>query len=1182
MRSLVGILFVAFAVYPLSAQMDGRISGSVVDSSGAAVPGAEVDLLLAGGQKPLLTTRTSVDGLYHFIGVRAGYFDLAVESQGFVKTTLHNVAVDPARETSIPQIKLQLATVTQSVDVSAEVQGVETSNAEVTQTISMEEIKNLPLLDRDPLGVMQTQPGVVYNGNSYTVINGLRTSYSDMTLDGINIQDNYIRDNALDYTPNKLLLSQVRQMTMISSNGSSAMSGGATETAFTTPSGTNELHGEAFWYNRNNAFSANDWFNNQAGVPLPFLNQNQFGASIGGPIRKDKLFFYTTYEMVRAHQQEPADTAILTSSARSGIFSYYNSSGVLKQVNLLTLRNITIDPVMAKLLAQVPGAQYINNDEVGDGLNTGGYRFNQRSNETRDNVTGRIDYNINTKHAISGSFSWNRDDSDRPDLENDYAAIPKAYNPTAATLLALSWRWTPTPRLTNEVRGGFNLTYGYFDTSQDFGGALITGMLYNDPVNEFMPQGRNTNTYSLSDDAAYQKGDHYIQFGFHGQKVYVRSYDYSGVVPTYTVAMGTGEPALQTRDLPGVSSTDLDTANALLATLGGYLDGYSQTFNVTSRTSGFVSGAPFLRHFRMADYALYVSDKWKISPRLTATIGLRYDLPGVVDERDSLEIQPEWTGTAVQTLLSNATLNFVGASANNPWYHRDKKDFAPNLGLAWDVFGDGKTAVRGGYSIFYVNDQAIVAPENMLEANDGLQGVPAATGLTARVGAGLPVIPEPAYQVPLTAADNYANNPFSVIGSVDPNLHRPYVQQYSVGIEHEIRGSVVELRYVGNHTVGAYRAFDFNQVNINAGGFLQDFIRAENNGFLSQAINGVFNPAYNAAISGSQQLTVFPKLSGGGLLSNPDIRYYIQTGQAGELAAVYQENGFNPNNAIPFFANPNALAADMLTNYSSASYNALQVQVRHRTKSGLSLQANYTFSKVLSDADGDSQTRFQNFLDVNNPGIERSRANFDLTHMIKASGFYDLPFGKNHLLHVKHLDRVIGGWTVGSVMTWQSGAPFSILSGYGTLNRAARSYYNTADTSLQGQALFNEVKFQMTGNGPMMLPASAINVDGSGIAAPGDPAFQGEVFFNPGPGQLGTLQRRLFDGPWTFGMDASLMKAVAITERHKLELRMEAFNALNHATFWAGDQNINTTTFGVVSSMFFSPRVLQFGLTYEF
>ena len=201
----------------------------------------------------------------------------------------------------------------------------------------------------------------------------------------------------------------------------------------------------------------------------------------------------------------------------------------------------------------MPGPQYINDTLVGDGLNFSGYRFNQRANETRDNVTGRIDYNISTAHALSGTFSWNRDNSDRPDVENDYSAIPKVTNPTHANFLALSWRWTPTARLTNEVRAGFNLTYGYFLTSQQFGSGLITGMLYNDPVNEFMPQGRTTNTYSIGDDASYQHGNHFIQFGFHGQQVRVRYYDDTGVVPTYGLAMGTGQPraTLQANNLAG-------------------------------------------------------------------------------------------------------------------------------------------------------------------------------------------------------------------------------------------------------------------------------------------------------------------------------------------------------------------------------------------------------------------------------------------------------------------------------------------------------------------------------------------------------------------------------------------------------------------------------------------------------
>jgi hypothetical protein len=1171
---------------PAAAQLSGRISGSVVDVSGAAVPGATVNLYLAGGAKPLLSTTTSSDGLFNLLGVRPADYDLSVEAQGFLKTTIRGIAVDAAREIPVPQIKLALASVTQSIDVTAGAQGVEITNVEVSNTISTEDIRNLPILDRDPLGLLQTQPGVSFNGNSTTVINGLRTSYSNMTLDGINIQDNYLRDNALDYSPNKLLLGQVRQMTLVTSNANAAASGGATETALSTPSGGDVFHGELLWYNRNNHFAANDWFNNQAGIAKPALNQNQFGGSIGGPIKKDKLFFYSNYEAVRVHQQVGVTSAVLTPSARQGIFTYTNTGGTVRTVNLLALRGIsTLDPVIQNLLNQVP--TQINNYEVGDSTpgqlrNVAGYRFNQRDNETRDNITGKIDYNISAQQAVSGTFAWNRDNSDRPDAENDFSLIPKVTNPTHSALTALSWRWTPTARLTNEVRAGFNLTYGFFDTSQQFGSYLLTGTLFSDPVNEFLPQGRRTNTYNLLDDAAYQRGRHYIQFGYFMQQVRVGSHDAAGTVPAYGLAMGTGQPALRLNELPGVNTTDLATADALLATLGGYIDSYGQTFNVTSRTSGFVPNAVYLRHFILNNYALYLQDKWKVAPRLTLNLGLRYELPGVADERNSLELLPVVTGGAVQTLLSNATLNFAGASVGRPWYNRDYKEFAPNIGLAWDVFGNGRTAFRAGYSISYVNDQAIYAPESMTEANAGLSALSTATGLSDRVSAPTQ-IPVPAYQVPVQASALYANNSQNTLGLVDPNLRRPRVQQWSLGIQHEFKRTLFEVRYVGNHMVGGYRAFDFNQVVVQQNGFLADFLRAQNNGFLALARNGVFNPAYNAGISGSQPLTVFPKLSGGGLLGNADVRTLIQTGEVGDLATLYQVEGLN--GAVNFFQNPNALGADMVTNYSSSSYNSLQLEVRHRMRSGLSFEANYTFSKVLSDADGDSQSRIQHFLDINNPGIERSRANFDQTHMIKADGSYDLPFGAGHRLHYRRLDRVIGGWKVSAVWSWNSGAPFSILSGRGTLNRSSgsRSYYNTADTALTMSQLSSIVKFQMTGNGPYMISQSAINPnDGTGVNGDNNTGpFPGQVFFNPSAGTLGVLQRRLFDGPWIFSLDMSALKTVKINERQTVELRMDAFNMANHPSFFSGDQNINSTTFGVVAADFGS-RVVQFALHYRF
>src|SRR5581483_1617719 len=207
--------------------------------------------------------------------------------------------------------------------------------------------------------------------------------------------------------------------------------------------------------------------------------------------------------------------------------------------------------------------------------------------------------------------------------------------------------------------------------------------------------------------------------------------------------------------------------------------------------------------------------------------------------------------------------------------------------------------------------------------------------------------------------------------------------------------------------------------------------------------NGVFNPLYNPNLPGSQPLTVMNQLSGCTNLSSrncvlqiPVVQNLLQTGQPAQLATLLQVNELQ--GTLNFFPNPNALAADMLTNYSSSSYNSLQLVARRAFKNGLSFEGNYTYSKVLSDGDGDLQVRFQAFLDFFNPAIERSRANFDLNHVIKGFGRFDLPFGRGHRLRYRPLNRIIGGWTVSPFMTWQSGAPFSILSGRGTLNRTSR------------------------------------------------------------------------------------------------------------------------------------------------
>src|SRR5215470_6119698 len=248
------------------AQVAGQLVGSVVDQSGAAIPGATVSLLLPGGERPILTTTTSAEGFFTFSNVRPETYDVTVESAGFRKQVLRAVKVDPARETAIPAIHLEVQGVTAEIAVvESNPLILQTTSADVSTTITKTQIQNLPLIDRYPLSLITTQAGVT-DGRGSTVINGLRTSYSNVTMDGINIQDNLFRENGLDFIPNLLMTDQVAEVSISTSNAASTIGGGAAHVNFVTPSGTNQYHGSLYWFNRNSIFAANEWFDNRDGL----------------------------------------------------------------------------------------------------------------------------------------------------------------------------------------------------------------------------------------------------------------------------------------------------------------------------------------------------------------------------------------------------------------------------------------------------------------------------------------------------------------------------------------------------------------------------------------------------------------------------------------------------------------------------------------------------------------------------------------------------------------------------------------------------------------------------------------------------------------------------------------------------------------------------------------------------
>jgi hypothetical protein len=1240
----------------------GSISGTVVDSQGLPVEGASVTLTNQNTNY-MYTSVTGSSGGYQFSTIDFGVYSVTASKDGFRQGIVENIKLDASTTYSVHPIRLEVGVKTESITVEGGAEIVNTVSAEQTGTVEKKQIDELPILDRNPLALLSLQAGVANSGPmgaAETTINGQRSTFSTMTLDGINIQDNFIRENALDFSPNLPFNSQASEFTITQQNGDVEKSG-SSGVSIVTPKGGNAWHGEGFWYYRTNAWAANDWFNNASGAPLPNLLQNQGGGNIGGPIIKDKLFIYGYYELLRLRQQSPNNTTTLSPAIQSALtgasptlpFTYQPTddtgapAGNPITVDLLTVENgnpfrvgagaplppatsFTTDPTMLALIQRVP--TITNNNRLGDGVNLLGYQFNARSNRTRDNTGARVDYNINSRNTLSGIFSYNRDILDRPDIDTSFNTVPLVANNDAIKFLSTSWRWNPSNSVTNEVRFGFNLAPAFFTSGQSFSanGIIDSDFLpFTNPDPNFLPQGRNTRTWVWQDNLSWVRGNHTMKFGFQFTRVTIFSTGSAGIYPDLQVGFSDANGATpDPTDFAApagasISQADFSNAVALIASASGILDNISQTFNVKSQTSGYVPLQPQDRNYRQNNFAIYAADSWRMTPKLTFNYGVRWDLFSPVNERDGLVLLPVIPSgqTATQTLLGDATVDFAGGPSLRGLYNTYWKGFSPNLGLAWDPFGNGKTAIRAGFSMNFVNDSFFTAADNAAAGNAGLSTTLTAdsVGLAGPTVSNPVTIAPPPFGIPTTFSQN-ANIVF--VGnnagySIDPHLRPPYVEQWNLSIQRDLGWNTsLTVAYVGNHGVGLFRAIDVNQLYFDKNGFLDDFNRARQNGFLSQAAGQGFDPLYSGP--GGQPLTVFPLLfaSGGidshdpfnSLFFQPGFVNLIKQGQIGTLIADYHgqewDTGFNPgpsfNNPVNFFTNPFIMGGDLLTNASFSTYHAAVVEVRRRLTNGFYMQANYVFSKVMTDygpSVNNDQSRFQPFLDNARIRLERARAPFDFNHQFKANFTYELPIGRGHRFlstDSRALGLLLNGWQTGSIFTWQSGAPYSIISGQATFNRSGlRSSRNTAVATLTHQQISSDTGLFKQPDGTVYV-INPILVSPNGTGAPPAnglscvPAVTGG-FCNPQPGEVGNLQLYAFTGPSYFDWDMSASKDFDITERFRLTFRAEAFNLLNHPVFGPpfdstgiAETNINSFQFGQSTSTVSAPRILQLSLRLKF
>jgi len=680
----------------------------------------------------------------------------------------------------------------------------------------------------------------------------------------------------------------------------------------------------------------------------------------------------------------------------------------------------------------------------------------------------------------------------------------------------------------------------------------------------------------VTDNTSWAKGRHLYRFGGNVRWVFSQPYNDAGIIPLYNLGFNaTGNPNplnINTMFPGGISTEDFNNASSILALLGGMVNNATQTFNVTSRTSGFVPGATQRRDIDYHVVGLYVGDNWRASERLRLNFGLRWEYISPPTEKKGLALLP--IGGVGALSDPQAVLDFFGTGTGRPLYRKDLNNFAPSFSFAWDPFGTGKTSVRGGYSVSYTIDSNVTTVQNAFNSNAGLRQAVNRVNVSGTVsGGGRVPVALPAYQVPRTIADNLRLNPNAALFAIDEDLRTPYVQQWTLGVEREIfKDTAVEVRYVGNHAVKLHRAVDRNQVRVRENGFLDDFLRAQRN----LAASG--NPAIG------EPLRFFPGLGRGGDLANAQVLTRLREGRVGDLAAFYLTNRATylapaagaQLGADVFVLNPNAFAANFISHLSFSNYHGLQTEVRRRWRNGLYFQANYTFSKALTDFEG-SQTDVAAFLD-NAQGYakEKKRAAFDVTQVFNANWVYELPFGPGRRLANTSgpLGRVIGGWNLGTLWQMRSGRPISFLSGRGTVSSDAASGKNTVVSALSPGELKNLTgDFRDAQGRPSLFDPRLVGPDGRA-----NPQF----LQNPGAGQLGLLHLTPVSGPGYFNMDVSLFKRTYITESVNVEFRAEFFNVWNNVNWSVAEaRNINSVNFARVTTTF-DPRILQLALKLNF
>lgn len=939
---LSSLLTLSFLTLPVVAQeLNGQIRGTVLDTQGAVVPGANVTATHVATNTVYNATTTG-SGVFTIPNVRLGLYNVTAEATGFRRTLVQNVSIETGQIADV-KITLQVGAAQEEITVSAEAaqEILNQSNAELGAVVDEKRVLELPLNGRNASHLLLMQAGVYFERDAdgqgdKLLIHGQAHRALSISLDGMDTQDNALRASStmLDQPLIQLTAENVQEFKVVTGLGTAETGRGGAHISAVTRAGGNKFHGAASWFHRNTVFNANEFFNNASNpkVERPPLIRNQFAGRVSGPIFKNKTFFFVGYEGIRESRGIPVLRTVYTAEARQGVFRYLDDIGTLgttpeavaanpgriRSVNLFTcgagIRTAlnrdcvdsrftnafpsTVDPIVASLMAKIP---LPNNFDVGDGLNTGGFRFNAKSITGQDTPSFRLDHKFNDKHTFYGTFNYldrringeyiNGREPQFPEIGpiGDRVTHSRSGSGTLASTFNNS--------LINEFRFGWTSGENAFLVIDPLGLPLTLDFNnITDPAHE-PGNGNDVRTmrnWSARDTISWLRGNHQFKGGFEWRRKSSNAYSLDEVLPDIDFDANLNSPGFTEANLialtTGGKGTDIETpdlnrARAMMNDFMGAIGQLELRFTTPSINGPYQSAAE-RRIYRNDELDLFFTDAWRARPNLTLNLGLRYEWAGVPIETQGLSLLPQGNGidavfgisgqaglfnpgtfqgapcAALRSLpmavtTANATSFINNCSTPNvpaggpkgpPFWKNDTNNFAPVVTFAWDPWRNGKTSIRGGFRLSYFQDAFEIINGN-IDDNEGLtidQDCEPANGNCASnirfLRQGVPTNTAPAFQLP--AIRNILNSSTIDFRTYDTKLLTPYYQEWTLGISREFaKNWAVEARYVGNNGKRLRRVKNFNEPNIFAKdpvsgqSFLESFVVAQRNLACNRANN---------------------------------------------------------------------------------------------------------------------------------------------------------------------------------------------------------------------------------------------------------------------------------------------------------------------------------------------------------